>query len=78
MEIVKNAISVKLDQDEKTCLQGAMEIIRDIKNNQDIIDGCDALCPFSNYCNKSQGRFDNHCLLNNGYYTLKIILEKCK
>lgn len=78
MEIVKNTISIQFDNDEKTCLQGAMETISEIKNNQDIIDGCDALCPYSNYCNKSQGRFDNHCLLDNSYYALKIILEKCK
>ena len=78
MEIKKNAITIELDSDEKTYLQGAMEIVEEIKNNQDIIDGCYALCPFSNYCNKSQARFDNHCFLDNGYYTLKIILKNCK
>jgi len=78
MEIKKNAITIEFENDEKTCLQGAMEIIDGIRHNQDIVDGCDALCPYSNYCNRSQARFDNRCLLDNGYYTLKIILEKCK
>ena len=38
MRIIRNTISVTLDQNEKTCLQEAIKIIDTISQNQEIID----------------------------------------
>lgn len=77
MKIEKNIISVKLDQDEKTCLQGAIKIIGAISQNQDIIDGCDDLCPFAEWCNQANCKHDKMCLLEQTDVNLSIILQKC-
>lgn len=76
MEIKKNAITVNLDHDEKSCLKGAIEIIEDIMTNQDIIDGCDGLCPYNSFCNFEKHQNEMKCLLSQTYYNLQFILEK--
>lgn len=78
MEIKKNVISIELDHDEKTCLQGTLEIINEIRNNQDILDGCETTCPFAKDCDNTISCHGARCLLDVLYDDLQIILKKCK
>lgn len=78
MIIVKNTISVKLDQNEKTFLQEAIKIIDAISQNQDIIDGCDALCPFAKFCDQANCEHHRVCLLEQTCDNIQFILEKCQ
>ena len=78
MRIVRNTITVKLDQNEKTCLQEAIKIIDAISQNQEIIDGCDDLCPFAKCCDQANYECDRVCLLEQTSDNLNFILEKCQ
>ena len=72
MEIIQKKVTIKLDQDERDTLIGAIDLIERISN--ELIPMCGEDCPFKATCDK---RSDATCFFNVVAHDLRYINNDC-